>query len=59
MKAAQEKGLLKIVLSAITLLISVAQIAYGGSLNLEWNGNSESDLDGYNVYYGTSSGRLW
>ena len=55
MKTVLKKGFLK-VLSLITLLISVAQIAYGGSLHLEWNGNSESDLAGYNVYYGTSPG---
>ena len=35
MKAALKKGFLKIVLSTITVLISVAQIAYGGSLNLD------------------------
>ena len=56
MKAAFNKGFLKRVLSTTTVLISAAQIAYGGSLNLEWNANGESDLDGYKVYYGTSPG---
>ena len=31
----------------------MAPVTFGG---LTWNANSESDLDGYNVYYGTSPG---
>jgi hypothetical protein len=34
----------------------MTQTSYGASLNLEWNANTETDLDGYKVYYGTSSG---
>ena len=39
----------------ITLLFFV-QISHAASLNLSWNANSEEDLAGYKVYYGTSSG---
>ena len=56
MKAVLSKGLLKIVLFTITIFMIVGQIAYGASLNLTWSPNTESDLAGYNVYYGTSSG---
>jgi hypothetical protein len=30
--------------------------APGGTLTLAWNANTESDMGGYRVYYGTSSG---
>lgn len=46
----------KVALVAINLLVLVAPVAQGGSLNLSWNANSEPDLDGYKVYYGMSSG---
>ena len=38
------------------LLITVSLMAANNSLKLEWDPNSEKDLAGYNVYYGTSSG---
>ena len=56
MKAVLEKKFSKLVLLTTMVLILVVQVAYGGSLNLTWNANGESDLDGYKVYYGTSSG---
>lgn len=37
---------------------SVTDPGTGGVLNLKWNPNSESDLAGYRVYYGTSSNLL-
>jgi hypothetical protein len=40
----------------LAALFLMTQSSYGASLNLEWNANTETDLDGYNVYYGTSSG---
>ena len=42
--------------SVITALILMTQLSHGASLNLSWNANIESDLAGYNVYYGTASG---
>ncbi len=30
-------------------------LAFAGSATVKWNSNSESDLNGYNLYYGTSS----
>lgn len=31
-------------------------VIYGASIRITWNANQESDLSGYKVYYGTSSG---
>ncbi len=33
-----------------------APSVFGASLNLAWNANTETDLSGYRIYYGTSSG---
>ena len=56
MKYFLNRDFLKTLFFAITILLGVGQIAYGASLNLTWTANTESDLAGYNVYYGTSSG---
>ena len=45
----------------ITCLVSItslfiAKTGYGAYICLKWTANSEGDLDGYNIYYGTSSG---
>jgi hypothetical protein len=44
------------VLSILNLFIFAAKPSYGASINLAWNVNTEADLDGYKIYYGTSSG---
>ena len=47
--------LLKICLSFILLFVSMTP-AFAGSVNLSWDANTEPDLAGYKVYFGTSSG---
>lgn len=41
---------------ATTLLLTASQ-SLGGSITLEWDPNTESDLAGYRVYYGETSGQ--
>ena len=48
---------LKIIILSLTLII-IPQISYSASLQLTWNANSEGDLAGYKVYYGTSPDSL-
>ena len=36
--------------------IITGEIIHAASLHLAWNGNTEDDLSGYKVYYGTSPG---
>ncbi len=36
-------------------MVFLAQYAFAATVRISWNSNSESDLDGYKVYYGTSS----
>ena len=38
------------------LFLSAAFNASAADLKLAWNANSESDLAGYKIYYGTASG---
>ncbi len=38
------------------LLFAFNSLAFGASASLSWDANTESDLSGYKVYYGTSSG---
>jgi fibronectin type 3 domain-containing protein len=42
-------------LLAVVLLLS-PMVAYGAAVTLAWDANTESDLAGYNIYYGTASG---
>lgn len=39
-------------LSGFLLFVSI-QSAFAGSATLSWNANTESDLAGYKIYYGT------
>lgn len=45
--------------SVATLLIigilAFTETAFGAVVRISWSGNTESDLDGYKVYYGNSS----
>ena len=47
---------LKLIIKSLIILIFTTQMSYGAYLNLTWNANTEEDLAGYKVYYGTSSG---
>jgi chitinase len=42
-------------LLAFVLLLS-PMVAYGAAVTLAWDANTEPDLAGYNIYYGTASG---
>src|SRR3954451_15782592 len=42
-------------LGAFALLFVFSGAAHAQTVNLAWNANTESDLAGYRVYYGTSS----
>ncbi len=37
-------------------MVFLASFAYAATVRISWNNNSEPDLDGYIVYYGTASG---
>ena len=43
--------------SLLILILSYPPVAIAGEATLSWNANSEPDLAGYKVYYGTSSGQ--
>ncbi len=40
----------------VMVLVGIVSVAHGATVRISWNGNSESDLAGYKVYYGTTSG---
>jgi hypothetical protein len=42
-------------LLAVALLVS-PMVAYGATVTLAWDANTETDLAGYKIYYGTGSG---
>jgi len=43
-----------IILILILIFVCETNIVFAGSATLRWNANSESDLAGYRIYYGTS-----
>ena len=49
-------SLVKLILQSLVMIFTCTQLCHGASLHLTWNGNTETDLAGYKVYYGTSSG---
>ncbi|HNY66049.1 MAG TPA: fibronectin type III domain-containing protein [Deltaproteobacteria bacterium] len=44
----------KIIL-AVLYLLGIPMMLWGGSLQISWKANTESDLSGYRIYYGTST----
>ena len=46
----------KLIINLLILFVLTTQISYAAAINLEWDANSEEDLAGYKIYYGTSSG---
>jgi len=44
-----------IIILILALFFSPAQSPFAADINLAWNSNTESDLDGYKVYYKTGS----
>lgn len=38
------------------VLVGMGNLAHAATVRISWNGNSETDIAGYKVYYGTSSG---
>ena len=40
----------------VLVFVGMVSVAHGATVRISWNGNSESDLAGYKVYYGTTSG---
>lgn len=49
------KYIFSIIISILAMLALSANIALAGSATISWNANSESDLSGYKIYYGTVS----
>lgn len=41
---------------ALVLLVCTVSFVNAESITLAWDANTESDLDGYKLYYGTSTG---
>ena len=50
----QTSGRLIAGITGIFLLTSVS-LAFSGSVTVSWDANTETDLEGYNVYYGLES----
>ena len=53
-KCALRRDFLLVALTSILLLFPLG--TYGAEVSLEWAANSEPDLAGYHIYYGTASG---
>jgi fibronectin type 3 domain-containing protein len=50
------KSFLKIILIVLTLFLCFQVNSYARNVSLEWDANTEPDLDHYVIYWGTSSG---
>ncbi len=48
------KNFLALIFVFLIFTISLTQNALAGSATISWNANTESDLSGYKIYYGTS-----
>ncbi len=55
MKKIYKIFLLLIIIITTFLFLLGANIAFAGSATLSWNANSEADLAGYRIYYGTTA----
>lgn len=40
----------------VLVFVGMVSVAHGATVRISWNGNGESDLAGYKVYYGMASG---
>jgi len=49
------KSTTKLICSIFLLIFGIPALALAGSATLHWQANTESDLAGYRIYYGTSS----
>jgi len=49
-------SIVKLILHVLVMIFTCTQVCYSASLHLSWTGNTETDLAGYKVYYGTSPG---
>ena len=47
---------MKQILWIFLLLFMLTNVVQAGNVTLEWNPNSDTDLAGYRIYYGTESG---
>ncbi len=47
-------NVLKRILLLAVLILAVCPLVYGASISLSWQQNTEPDIQGYRVYYGTS-----
>ncbi len=49
-------SIVKLILHSLIMIFTCTQVCHSASLHLTWNGNAETDLAGYKVYFGTSPG---
>ncbi len=49
-------SIVKLILHSLVMIFTCTQVCHSASLHLTWNGNTETDLEGYKIYYGTSPG---
>ena len=50
------RSLCRVVVATVVTLLAMSGVAAAQSVTLAWNANTESDLAGYRVEYGTVSG---